>query len=672
MNVFQPLQAEAIMLCDRIKNRHSAVHNEHKCVGKLMLTARIEKIRAVQRIYTEFVVLLAGKQEADLPSTRTIMVKDIMLFAFTYAYDPLVPHYPPSNPLSLSHPLMSNTNNTNNFGKTVCFFGELDLRTLLLALGVHESTRVLLIAEFLSRLDLDTVKESQDRLKCRTDGNYSRSTISVLTLEQFISLQKSTLFGRVCDIVHVVGGPLSLVVEILKVVDSCAAATAEDVSTQNVYDEDCSRYLHATAASLVQPTRVVWESYQNFSRTNLTLNRQTDNRDSILHSSAGSFLRWDASLPWAVNTQLDYVNDPEGAPAKKYGMYLGFEHSLVDVWMGSVITPPPEVKLPTDVQARKSRVTFIISYNGDVFAQNADAFKKAMQAAGYTNTVVIPDITIDDVLALRQGKRTIYSDDATEEKQVIIQLVFGVFEPSLLLPHYIAVETEQICALEKDIAILHRFSLTRASFIFSFSESHKRYLRDEIGLINPISVVPFYTQATGYVPRADSAASDDYDIDILYFGGVSDRRAALWPSIERHLNTSLRFSAFAGTTTSYLKDEERDLVVTSSKVVINFHGCEPSSLALHRINYLLGMGKCIVSERSLSDPQLDAAYEGAVVFVNNVMDLFIVAEHYVRDDNLRSAIEKKARAKYETLHADVTVLSESLDVLVNTVISNYY
>ena len=67
----------------------------------------------------------------------------------------------------------------------------------------------------------------------------------------------------------------------------------------------------------------------------------------------------------------------------------------------------------------------------------------------------------------------------------------------------------------------------------------------------------------------------------------------------------------------YLRYTHRDLAVLRTKVVVNTHTEDGSSLEVHRINYLLSMGACIVSERSLTDPELDAYYDDALVFVNN-------------------------------------------------------
>uniref|UniRef100_A0A7S2USD8 Uncharacterized protein n=1 Tax=Fibrocapsa japonica TaxID=94617 RepID=A0A7S2USD8_9STRA len=65
--------------------------------------------------------------------------------------------------------------------------------------------------------------------------------------------------------------------------------------------------------------------------------------------------------------------------------------------------------------------------------------------------------------------------------------------------------------------------------------------------------------------------------------------------------------------------EERDMLIEQSKVVLNVHFYPQAALEVHRIEYLLAKGKCVVSERS-SDPALDSQYEGAVLFVDGGLE----------------------------------------------------
>jgi hypothetical protein len=91
----------------------------------------------------------------------------------------------------------------------------------------------------------------------------------------------------------------------------------------------------------------------------------------------------------------------------------------------------------------------------------------------------------------------------------------------------------------------------------------------------------------------------------------------------------------------------RGMPAVSSKVVLNVHQDDRSALESHRINNMLALGKCIVSERSV-DPALDAEYErdGAVVFVDDLGEIFHIVRDLLLDERLlqyTSTIQKHKR-----------------------------
>ena len=78
-------------------------------------------------------------------------------------------------------------------------------------------------------------------------------------------------------------------------------------------------------------------------------------------------------------------------------------------------------------------------------------------------------------------------------------------------------------------------------------------------------------------------------------------------------------------------------LVSRAKVVINIHGEEGSTLEAHRINNLLPQGKCIVQEKSKTEPALDAWYgqAGAVVLAEDLGRIFEMAKVLVDKPNMR-------------------------------------
>jgi hypothetical protein len=496
-----------------------------------------------------------------------------------------------------------------------------------------------------------------------------------------LRLQNAT--GSLCDIVDLHGGTYEQVQHFV-------ALNAPKV--QSPAD---------STHSSVETTVVIWINLLNLDPMTFT---EQDNYRQILvqrpNRSSTNDIMWEAHLSWAVCSHLSYAT--EGSLENFYSQLrklsdLVIVNNFADVWIGTVsslgLISQSSGYESTAISTQSSAmisfvaptvpytdtVTFIITYNSELFASNAIAFKRALRTIGYKHVLIVPDITLQDIVSIRNGRRTMYDDigDADTEymqhgNRILIQIVFGIFDPMLLLPHYIVYETEQVCTLMKDNSLLHLHALSRATAVMTFSQYHKEYLQSQG--VKDVSVVPFYHMVNDKMIDTDQdcdlGGADDEPTGVLFFGGISERRQSLWP----HLVPTMKFSNithvfFMGGPESFVRDEELDRAVRRSKVVVNFHGCNSSSLAVHRINYLLGMGKCVVSERSSEDAALDAEYEksGSVVFVDNVVDLFVVAAEYAQDDVRRHAVEVQAKAQYAAIHANVSELKVTMDRSVRSV-----
>jgi hypothetical protein len=126
----------------------------------------------------------------------------------------------------------------------------------------------------------------------------------------------------------------------------------------------------------------------------------------------------------------------------------------------------------------------------------------------------------------------------------------------------------------------------------------------------------------------------DQGADFLFFGGCSERRrdklqalVAAFPacgdtdgqedvgsSPPSSLRSCYRYLLNCVNWETGVFDALRHRSVQRSRIVVNIHNDENSVLEVHRINYLLSMGRCVVSERS-DDLLLDAQYARSVRFV---------------------------------------------------------
>jgi hypothetical protein len=111
-----------------------------------------------------------------------------------------------------------------------------------------------------------------------------------------------------------------------------------------------------------------------------------------------------------------------------------------------------------------------------------------------------------------------------------------------------------------------------------------------------------------------------------------------------------------------LLDEERDKYVYQTKVLLNIHHSDTSSMEVHRILYMLSKGVCVVSERSKVDPELDAEYEesGAVVFVDSFDEMYEVALDLARNESKRRLQQDLALKKYHEVESRLNVLEDAI------------
>jgi tetratricopeptide (TPR) repeat protein len=109
----------------------------------------------------------------------------------------------------------------------------------------------------------------------------------------------------------------------------------------------------------------------------------------------------------------------------------------------------------------------------------------------------------------------------------------------------------------------------------------------------------------GWMPQLRRIPSLEEDIDVLFYGSMNERRAAVLHDLERR---GARVHAAFG-----VYGDERDRLIARSRVVLNVHYYEAKVFEIVRVSYLLGNGRAVVSERG-ADPAQEAPFEQGVAF----------------------------------------------------------
>lgn len=135
----------------------------------------------------------------------------------------------------------------------------------------------------------------------------------------------------------------------------------------------------------------------------------------------------------------------------------------------------------------------------------------------------------------------------------------------------------------------------------------------------------------GYVPELTRIAPAPEDIDILFYGSVSDRRQEI---LDRLRTRGFRVEALFGT-----YGEIRDSWIARSKIVLNVHSYDAQPFQIVRISYLLANQRAVVSE-SRADPAEERDLESGIAFAD-YDDLVDRCAELLGDDQARCELAER-------------------------------
>ncbi len=165
------------------------------------------------------------------------------------------------------------------------------------------------------------------------------------------------------------------------------------------------------------------------------------------------------------------------------------------------------------------------------------------------------------------------------------------------------------------------------------------YSRKNIRELTRLGVEEVRFCGIGYVPELTRIPVSPCDIDVLLYGSINRRRAAVLEELNaRDLKVEALFDRYG---------EERDRYISRSKIVLNVHYYEARVFEVVRISYLLANRRCVVSEAG-DDGELEKPFREGVVFAP-YEDLVEACTRYVWDDDLRDRIAGSGFSAMEVL-----------------------
>lgn len=456
--------------------------------------------------------------------------------------------------------------------------------------------------------------------------------------------------------------------------------------------------------------RIIWNSYflyreKNEAKTDMTLTRSQEYEN---------LFPWHLTNTWCVYSSFNLLIDSNGFTQKGYSFV---EESLNYLVKTSIALYSPnkmkdllssntnnhqrlslggkdrkkkkmeEEKEGTEVkpvtsklvealekqhQYMKNRLEYliIITTVNRVLVDNVIALQTAVQSLGYAKVQIAHDLTVSSYETLLT--RLNYTDDK------IIHLYLGPSDISLFARQYIAFNTEQRWESLVFGKTFYRFHyvLSKAASAWCFYEPLTSYLSDQMKYNNTFTITLYThirpTSSFALVaPKIADVLQSKQRPDILFFGSMSERRLGiieylqitLFPSTTKAMPYLLRIIAGSWDVLSF--DYERDIFVINAAVVLNINNHADSALETHRINYLLSMGKCVISERG-SDPSLPLLYGDGVIFVASKEDMVRRIQLLMSSQIERQRCEERGKKRFEVINGNLTMLDVAISKVLYT------
>ena len=247
----------------------------------------------------------------------------------------------------------------------------------------------------------------------------------------------------------------------------------------------------------------------------------------------------------------------------------------------------------------------------------------------------------------RQNKTKVIIDKNNDH----IYIIVGIHHFTKLPLNYIIIQTEQPGSNWITPDLFHKFEMSMGLWEFS-----PKLNKEWLSLGYNSSYVPIRIPMSPFVDIGNNDihfTSIKKDIDVLFYGGRHARRSIIEGKLKKQLhrkNIIFRYYDLFG--------EEREYLISRSKIVINIHFWPKSSLETHRIEYLMARGKCVISERSL-DKELDIEYSKAVIFTtyDNIIE---TVKNVLNQPSKMKEHETKARKLSETHQFNMDFLKNAL------------
>ena len=156
--------------------------------------------------------------------------------------------------------------------------------------------------------------------------------------------------------------------------------------------------------------------------------------------------------------------------------------------------------------------------------------------------------------------------------------------------------------------------LKNATQIWDYSLQNKLWLQKNMNLNNIIHVPICFS----HILEKKIIGTQVKDIDILFFGSLNLKRKKILDKLKEYHSLNIIIK------NNDCWEQELDILIGRSKIILNIHYYENAILEMHRLSYLLN-NQCFIISETVSDKSLLKTLESGIIFSNylNLVDTCI-------------------------------------------------
>ena len=425
---------------------------------------------------------------------------------------------------------------------------------------------------------------------------------------------------------------------------------------------ELERYLQWLPSS-IRVQNIVWEKiYENFENY---LDVAIPYGESQISSQAGviefdSVGRWlGGKADYSGNFDYDEIKNVFNVTCSFFSNYTLIRSQPIEVYMGAIRSVADNYEQPVDCdQVWVEDSMYFITYEDSMFIETAEGIADALHRASFLNVEIMGRFNRTTYLRLRNN----YC------KNSLVQISIGGDGLHILTKRYILFHTENRWGRFSQLSHYNHI-VRHAAAVLVYSSAHMKDIR-RIGREDGIFLIPMYSK-TVHSTQVKNAIRhhrefDTIPNDLLALMSLSERRQSvlnqlLVASFEDNITIIVPNQKMEIVKQIQFSDiQTRDFLSLQSKIFVNIHQHHESVLETHRVNNLLSLGVCVVSEHSYVDHRLDAEYQDTVYFFTTFEELYATVKELLSNESMLRNCYKKSLEKFNELMSDTDGLVEAL------------